>query len=165
VRTIQRVLTIFDSDSHLAEEITNPQRNVPIAIGLQMAIGFVTGLLYIIAIMVSGTAATRWHLILTSLQYAINDFDALFESSFPIAEIYLQATGSSAGTIGLLCLLLFCIMVCTIGVYITAGRTLWTLGRDKATPFPNFVSAVSPKLGMPFNATIICACVVTILGW
>ena len=113
-----------------------------------MAIGFFTGLFYIIAIM-----------------YAINDFDALFESPFPIAEIYLQATGSSSGAIGLLCLVLFCITVCMIGVYITAGRTLWALGRDKATPFPRFVSAVSPKLGMPFNATIICACLVTVLGW
>lgn len=113
-----------------------------------MSIGFVTGLFYIVAIM-----------------YAINDYNALFESAFPIAEIYRQATGSSSGAIGLLCLVLFCITVCMIGVYITAGRTLWTLARDKATPFPKFVSAVSPKLGMPFNATIICGCLVTILGW
>ena len=113
-----------------------------------MSIGFVTGLFYIVAIM-----------------YAINDYDALFESAFPIAEIYRQATGSSSGAIGLLCLVLFCITVCMIGVYITAGRTLWTLARDKATPFPNFVSAVPPKLGMPLNATIICGCLVTVLGW
>ena len=52
-----------------------------------------------------------------------------------------------------------------VGVYITAGRTLWTLGRDGATPFPKFVGAVPPKFGMPFNATIICGCLVTALGW
>jgi hypothetical protein len=62
VSAIQRVLTAFHIGSHLAEEITNPQRNVPIAIGLQMAIGFVTGLCYIIAIMVSGTLDTRLRL-------------------------------------------------------------------------------------------------------
>lgn len=113
-----------------------------------MAIGFFTGLLYIIAIM-----------------YAISDYDALFESAFPVAEIYRQATGSSSGAIGLLCLLLFCVGVCMVGVYITAGRTLWALARDEATPFPHLLGKVSPTLGMPLIATLACGCVVTILGW
>ncbi len=139
---------MINNSSHLAEEIPNPARNVPIAIALQMGIGFFTGLLYIIAIM-----------------YSINDYEALFSSAYPIAEIYRQATGSSAGTIGLLCLILFCVAVCTVGTYITNGRTLWTLARDGATPFPRFVSRVSPALGMPFNSTILCGILVTLLGW
>ena len=113
-----------------------------------MGIGFITGLFYIVAIM-----------------YAINDYNALFDSAYPIAEIYRQATGSSAGAIGLLCLILFCVAVCTVGTYITNGRTLWTLARDEATPFPRFLSHVSPALGMPFNSTICCGILVTILGW
>ena len=88
-----------DCVSHLAEEIPFPQKNVPLAIALQMGIGFLTGICYIIAIM-----------------YSINDYSALFDSPFPIAEVYLQATGSTAGTIGLLCLLLLCVVVCMIGV-------------------------------------------------
>jgi choline transport protein len=136
-----------DCVSHLAEEIPYPQKNVPLAIALQMGIGFLTGLCYIIAIM-----------------YAINDYNALFDSPFPIAEVYRQATGSSGGAVGLLCLILFCVIVCLIGVYITNGRTLWTLARDKATPFPHFLGKINPKLGMPFNATIINACLVTVLG-
>ncbi|KIX02489.1 uncharacterized protein Z518_08430 [Rhinocladiella mackenziei CBS 650.93] len=136
-----------DTVSHIAEEIPNPGKKVPIAIGTQMGIGFVTGLCYIIALM-----------------YAISDYDALFESPFPVAEIYRQATGSSAGAIGLLCLLLFCVAVCMVGVYITAGRTLWALARDGATPFPKYISKVSPGLGMPLIATLVCGCVVTVLG-
>ncbi|KAK5030998.1 hypothetical protein LTR13_008011 [Exophiala sideris] len=135
------------SNGHIAEEIPNPGRNVPIAIAAQMVVGFLTGVLYIIAIM-----------------YAINDYDALFDSAFPVAEIYLQATGSSSGAIGLLCLLLFCVGLCLVGVYITAGRTLWALARDQATPFPKYLGKVSPKLGMPFVATITCGCLVTVLG-
>ncbi|KAK8065516.1 cholin permease [Apiospora hydei] len=73
-------LGAVDPLTHLAEEIPNPERNIPIAIGLQFSIGFSTGLCYLIAIM-----------------YAINNYDALFESSYPIAEIYHQATGSAAG--------------------------------------------------------------------
>jgi len=142
-----RLLT-YGTLSHIAEEIPNPGKNVPIAIGTQMGIGFATGLCYIIAIM-----------------YAINDYNALFESPFPIAEIYRQATGSSGGAIGLLCLLLFCVGVCMVGVYITAGRTLWALARDGATPFPKILSRVSPQFGMPLFSTLACGCIVTVLGW
>lgn len=137
-----------DVTTHLAEEIPNPQRKVPQAIFWQMAIGFVTGFLYLISIL-----------------YAINDYDALFDSAYPIAEIYRQATGSASGAIGLLCLLLFCITLNVVGVYITAGRTLWTLARDRATPFPHFFSKVNQRLGMPLNATVACAIISTILGW
>jgi len=143
-----RPLAHADVRSHLAEEIPDPKRKVPQAIAFQLGIGFVTGFLYLIAIM-----------------YAINDYDALFSSPFPIAEIYRQATGSSAGAIGLLCLLLFCIALNVIGVLVTAGRTLWTLARDRATPFHVFLHEVSPRLGMPLNATVFCAIFATVLGW
>lgn len=97
--------------------------------------------------------------------YAINDYDALFDAGFPLAEIYRQATGSAGGAIGLLIPFLLCICACLVGVYITAGRALWTLGRDKATPFPQHVGKVNLKLGMPLNATLACGCLVTVLGW
>ncbi|KIW85408.1 hypothetical protein Z517_00798 [Fonsecaea pedrosoi CBS 271.37] len=136
-----------DAVSHIAEEVPYPSKNIPIAIGLQMSIGFVTGICYIIALM-----------------YAISDYDALFNAQFPLAEIYRQATGSAGGAIGLLCPFLFCIATCLVGVYITAGRTLWTLGRDNATPFPQYIGKVSKRLEMPLNATLVCGCLVTVLG-
>ncbi|KAI0134052.1 amino acid/polyamine transporter I [Xylariales sp. AK1849] len=136
-----------DVVSHLAEEIPNPARNVPIAIGLQMAIGFVTGLAYLIVIM-----------------YAINDFDALFEVDYPIAEIYRQGTGSAAGATGLLFLVLICIFIALVGLYITAGRTLWTLARDRATPFSRQLSKVHSKLHVPIVTTVLTAVLVTVLG-
>lgn len=39
-----------DCVSHLAEEIPNPRRNIPLAIGAQMSIGFITAFLYTITI-------------------------------------------------------------------------------------------------------------------
>lgn len=136
-----------DVVSHLAEEIPNPSRNVPIAIGLQMGIGFITGFAYLVSIM-----------------YAINDYDALFEVAYPIAEIYRQGTGSAAGAIGLLMLALICVTICLVGLYITAGRTLWTLARDEATPFSRQLSKVHPTLHVPIATTILTAILVTILG-
>lgn len=136
-----------DAVAHLAEEIPFPQKNVPIAIALQMGIGFVTGFCYLVAIL-----------------YAINDFDALVGSPFPLAEIYYQATGSTSGAIGLLCLVLLCVSLTMIGTYVEAGRCLWTLGRDNATPFAKHLGHVNDKLHMPFISTIFCGVLVTVLG-
>src|SRR6266498_537298 len=104
-----------------------------------MSLGFLTGLFYLIAIL-----------------YSINDLSALSSSAFPLAEIYSQATGSRAGTVGLLVVIFLPVLCCVIGVYITCGRTLWTLSRDKATPFPHFLSKVHEQHRNPFNATLVC---------
>lgn len=91
-----------DSCSHLAEEIPNPSKYVPIAVAMQYGIGFMSGFTYLISVL-----------------YAINDYDALYNSSFPIAEIYRQATGNTAGTIGLLTLLLLPTIICDVSVFVS----------------------------------------------
>ena len=138
-----------DCVTHLAEEIPKPEINVPKAIAAQMVIGIVTTLGYLIAIF-----------------FAISDPVALLSSTstFPIAEIYLQATGSSAGTVGLLVVIFLPTVFTCVGAYTTAGRTLWTLGRDNATPFHGFVGQISDRWKNPFNATLICGCIITVLG-
>jgi len=132
---------------HLAEEIPRPHITLPKAIGLQMGIGFLSALAYLVSIL-----------------YAINDLHALSSSAFPLAEIYAQATGSRAGTIGLLFLLLVTVVLTSVTCNITVGRGLWTLARDGATPFSGFLSKVSPERGMPFNATLACAVLNTLLA-
>ncbi|KAF6813109.1 amino acid permease [Colletotrichum sojae] len=136
-----------DATTHLAEEIPNPGRNVPIALALQMGIGFTTGFCYLVAVM-----------------YAINDYDALFNSPYPIAEIYRQATGSPAGATALLALILICIGLTIMGLQITCGRTLWALARDGASPRAADLGHVSPRLGMPMWSTVSSAALVTVLG-
>ena len=138
---------ILTESSHLAEEIPYPQRNVPLAIACQMVIGFITGFAYLIALM-----------------YSINDYDALFESGYPLATIYLQATGSANGACGLLALIMICIGICVCGLHITCGRTLWALARDRAVPFSSQVSKVHPKLDMPLISTVASAILVIALG-
>ncbi|KAL8332160.1 hypothetical protein RB593_002484 [Gaeumannomyces tritici] len=136
-----------DATTHLAEEIPNPRRNVPIALGLQMSIGFVTGFCYLVAIM-----------------YAINDYAALLRSPYPIAEIYRQATDSAAGATGLLALVLVCITLTILGLHITCGRALWALARDGATPRAAVLRRVHRGLGMPMWSTLVSAALVTVLG-
>jgi len=141
-----------DCVSHLAEEIPNPKRNVPLAIGAQMVIGFITPFLYMVAIF-----------------YAISNLTDVTNatSTSPIAalaEIYAQATSSNGGTIGLLFIIFVPIFCTLIGTYITAGRCLWSLARDNAVPFSCFVGTISPRFMNPFNATAVCGIFITILG-
>lgn len=135
-----------DVITHLAEEIPHPARNVPLGLALQMAIGFVTGFAYLVALM-----------------YAIADLDAVAAAAYPIAEIYRQATGR-AGATGMLALVLICISLCVVGLMITTGRTLWTLARDGAAPFPVRLGKVDGRLDMPVAATVASAALVTVLG-
>ena len=115
----------------------------------QFTIGFLTAFFYLIAIF-----------------YSISDLDAIFEqpSLFPLAYIYKQATGSDAGAVGLVVVAFLPTFITCIGCYITAGRTFWTLARDNATPFAPFFSRVHPTMHNPFNATLICGIISTILG-
>jgi choline transport protein len=137
-----------DCVSHLAEEIPNPKRNIPLAMAAQMIIGFFTATFYMIAIF-----------------YAISDIDDVLNAPvFPLAAIYYQATSSNAGTIGLLLLIFIPIICALIGTYITVGRTLWTLARDDATPFAATLGRISPRFKNPFNATLACGCISTVLG-
>ncbi|KAJ5642355.1 hypothetical protein N7490_006355 [Penicillium lividum] len=138
-----------DCSSHLAEEIPSPSRNIPKAILAQMGVGFITGLLYQIAIF-----------------YSIQNIDDVGANpyNFPLAEIYRQATGSRGGGLGLLIVAFIPTLITATGCYITAGRTLWTISRDRATPFPNWLGHINTKFQNPFNATLVCGGVVTILA-
>jgi choline transport protein len=63
-------------------------------------------------------------LYLIAIFYGLTDLDSLFETTyvFPLGEIYRQVTGSSAGAIGLLFLVLAPTTIACIGCYLTASR-------------------------------------------
>ncbi|KAL4955671.1 amino acid/polyamine transporter I [Aspergillus filifer] len=138
-----------DCISHLSEEVPQPERKVPQGIMLQLLTAFATAFVYLIA-----------------LFYGINDIDAVFNSSlnFPTAEIYLQATGSTAGAVGLVALMFLATFPTLIGTLTTGGRMWWSLARDNATPFAPFLAKVHPTFDAPVNATVAMTIMVTCLG-
>lgn len=115
----------------------------------QYVIGFFTGLLYIIPVL-----------------YGIHNLDPILSTSnlFPLADIYRQVTGSAAGAIGLLVLILVPIFIAQSGCYLTSSRVFWTLARDRATPFHRFFGQVNKKWLNPFNAIVCDAVLCTVLG-
>ncbi|KAG6988558.1 choline transporter [Physcia stellaris] len=135
--------------THLAEEIPNPNINVPKAICYQIVLGFFTAFCFLISIF-----------------YAVTDLDAVLNSptSFPLTEVYRQATGSAGGALGLVLVVTFNSIAATIGCYVAAGRTFWTLARDNVTPFSSLFRKIDPKRKTPFNATIFCGCCTTALA-
>ncbi|RPB05132.1 amino acid transporter [Choiromyces venosus 120613-1] len=138
-----------DCQSHVAEEIPEPEKNVPKGIMIQIGTSFITTFAYLIA-----------------LFYSINDIDLVFDTTTgsPVSEIYRQATGSTAGALGLTAVLFLATFPTLIGTLITGGRTFWTLSRDNAAPFGDFFSKISPTFGSPLRATIAVSTVTTFLG-
>ncbi|KAJ4985409.1 amino acid permease [Stagonosporopsis vannaccii] len=138
-----------DCVSHLAEEVPKPRVNIPKAILAQYIVGFLTAFFYVITIF-----------------YSVNDLDSLFGNPwpFPLAELYRQSTNSFAGSLGLLIVIHLPTFCTNVGTYITSGRMLWTLGRDNATPFSGWIGSVHASQHNPFNATLACAVVNSVLG-
>jgi len=138
-----------DAVTHMAEELPNPKVDLPKAVFAQVGLGFVTAFVYAIAIL-----------------YGINDLDAVTSSSgsFPLAEVYRQATGSQGATFGLLLIVLLSILICTIGTITMVGRLFWVLARDNATPFAGLFSKVDERLSCPIPATILCSVLCSAFG-
>ncbi|KAJ3809024.1 choline transport protein [Lentinula lateritia] len=130
-----------DAITHIAEELPNPKRDLPKAIAAQMIIGTLTSFAFAVVIM-----------------FAITDLDAVLNTgtSFPLAEIYRQATGNTAATFILLFIIILAQVGCLLGTYTVAGRCWWALARDDATPFSGFFSAVSVDLSCPIRSTVFC---------
>ncbi|KAK0247279.1 hypothetical protein LTS09_017585 [Friedmanniomyces endolithicus] len=139
-----------DGVAHLCEEIPNPKKNIPLGILAQMTTGSISTFFFYIAIL-----------------YAVTDLTAVFDTTIvalPLAAIYQQATRSTGGTFSLLLLFYIDTILNLPGGYITAGRMLWTLARDDATPFSPWIKHVSPRWRNPFNAQLVCGITVTVLG-
>lgn len=137
-----------DCVSHMAEEIDHAGRNLPIVLLWQIVVGFVTAIAYMAAMF-----------------YAISDIDAIFAagSIFPLGDIYRQATGSKAGALGLLAVIIIPTFCAGTGCMITCGRTLYALARDNATPFPSYLGLVNSTFKSPLWATFTCGVISTLV--
>ncbi|KAK4193459.1 putative amino acid transporter [Podospora australis] len=144
-----------DAITHIAEELPHPRRDLPIAIALQIGLGFLYAFCFAIV-----------------LCYAITDLAILQGgiNTYPLVDIYLQATADGQGnqnlgaTFGLLFIIWCASMLCCIGTTLTNSRIYWALARDKAVPLSSLFSQVNEKLSCPIPATLFVAIVATGIG-
>ncbi|OBA20392.1 amino acid transporter [Metschnikowia bicuspidata var. bicuspidata NRRL YB-4993] len=139
----------LDSASHLAEEVHNADRVIPIAILGTVTIGMVTSLTYAISMF----------FCVTNLDDIINNGTGL-----PILDIYYQALNNKAGAICLGTLMLLTGIGCTVSSHTWQARLCWSFSRDNGLPFSKYLSIVDPNLGVPLNAHLVSSVLVAILG-
>lgn len=139
----------LDSATHLAEEVLQPERVIPIAIMGTVAIGFTTAFLYSIAMF-----------------YSMTDLDKLVNTPtlVPILELYHQALGSRAGATGLEFLICLTGLGCQIACHTWQARLCWSFARDRGLPGSRYWSQVDPRMGIPFYAHAMSCVLVGLLG-
>lgn len=139
----------LDCATHLAEEVHQPERMVPIAIFGTVGIGFATAFVYTIAMF-----------------FSVKDLDGVVNTvtGVPILELYYQAVGSRAGAICLELLIVLTAVGCVVACNTWQARLLWSFSRDRGMPGSRYWSKVDDKLGVPFNAHLMSCVWVGILG-
>ncbi|KAH6962465.1 amino acid/polyamine transporter I [Ilyonectria sp. MPI-CAGE-AT-0026] len=139
----------LDCAVHMAAEVAQPERVIPIAIMGTVAIGFCTAWTFAIAMM-----------------FSIKDFDAMADTptGVPILELFYQALNSKAGSIILLSFIILTGCGCLIASHTWQARLCWSFACDKGLPASDFLSKVHTGLRVPINAHILSSCIVSVLG-
>ncbi|EAL85259.1 choline transporter Hnm1, putative [Aspergillus fumigatus Af293] len=157
----------LDGITHITEEMPNPGRNAPLALGelfpslqpltLQLmsriactlGIAFVTGLTYLL-----------------SLMYSVQDYSSLAstQTGLPLAEIFRQATQTRGGAFALTFMLWVALGPCMLGSQLSTGRVFWAFARDGGLPFSRIWAKVNPHFETPFNAQLCVGIITALLG-
>ncbi|KAK6197072.1 amino acid permease-domain-containing protein [Scheffersomyces amazonensis] len=139
----------LDAATHLAEELLEPRKQIPIAIIGTVIIGFITSFSYSIAMF-----------------FCIKDLDGLYTSNtgVPIMDIFHQVVGSKAGAIGLEFLILLTAIGCNIASHTWQARLCWSFARDNGLPGSRYWSKVNARTGVPVNAHIMSCVWCGIIG-
>lgn len=139
----------LDSATHMADETTEPERKIPIAIMGTIAIGFVTSFTYVIAMFFS----------LTNLESIYNS-----NTGVPILDIMFQSLNNKGGTMWLMVMFLLTAFGCNLSAQTWATRLAWSFSRDNGLPGSHYWSQIHPALGVPLNANILSCVWVAICG-
>ncbi|KAG6186033.1 hypothetical protein E4U36_000975 [Claviceps purpurea] len=131
-------LTGFDATAHMIEEIPDPQRQGPKIMLYCIAIGMVTGFIF-----------------LSSLLFCVNNMDDVITAKWgPVLQILMEATKSKVGSICLLIFPLLGVMFAIIAIMCTSTRMSYAFARDRGLPFGAFFARVHPTLEVPLNALL-----------
>ena len=131
------VYTAYESPAHMVEELNNAQEDAPRAMVYSVYLGFISGLIYLLAIL-----------------FCISDLDAVLDSDNPIFPIYFQATQSYVASCCLGFVLLITQVFAELSFVAETSRAVMAFGRDQGLPFSPWFARVDVKLGVPVNAIL-----------
>ena len=141
-------LTGFDAVAHMIEEIPNASVEGPRIMIACVGIGVLTGGIFLtVLLFVAGSPD-----------------DVISAAAGPLLQIFLNATGSHAGSICLLLFPLVCLLFATISIMTTSSRMTYAFARDGGLPASRFFARVHPTLELPLNALYLTTACVVIFG-
>ncbi|KAF9262084.1 hypothetical protein L218DRAFT_960705 [Marasmius fiardii PR-910] len=135
--------------SSMAEEVHNPTVDLPRALVWQVPVGTVAGVVFILPIL-----------------FTLPDIATLVAvpGGQPIGVLFTMVMGSQGGGFGMWFIVFMVGIFCGISVGCAASRATRAFARDKALPFHEFFSRVSPRTGIPLNAYFLSTLVQVLLG-
>lgn len=143
------IFACLDCATHMAEEVSRPERTIPTAILVTVAIAFITSWTFCI-----------------SMFFSVRDIQPLLETPtlVPILALFYQALRNKAGAIVLETLILVTGIGYQIACHTWQSRLCWSFARDRGLPGHQIMSLVHPTLDVPFNAHSISCFIVGLLG-
>lgn len=133
----------------MAEEVENPDVQVPRAMVYSVLVGTVSGLVYLLPIV-----------------FTLPDIATLLAvpSGLPVPLMFQLVTGSRGGGFGLFFLLIGISVFCAISISTAASRATWAFARDNAIPGSRYFAEVHKRLDIPLNALLLSTIIQMLLG-
>lgn len=140
----------LDCATHMAEEVMEPERIIPIAILSTVVIGFLTAWPFSIAML-----------------FCMNDIERISntDTKVPILELFLQVLQNKPGAIFLTSIIILTGCGCLIASHTWQARLCWSFARHNGLPFSGHMSQIHPKLLVPLWAHIASTLIVSVLGF
>ncbi|CAP92223.1 Pc13g11540 [Penicillium rubens Wisconsin 54-1255] len=133
-----------DSAVHMAEEIRDASRVLPMGMVWTLILNGSTGLVMII-----------------TFAFCVGDID---EVGFPFIQVFLNATGSVSATTGMTVVIMIMQFCAAISKVATTSRQIYSFARDKGLPFSDFLAQVNPTFTVPLNALCASLVIVSLLS-
>lgn len=140
----------YDAACHLAEELPNAARNVPLAMIGSIVLNGLMGLAYAIILLFSTSKLEG--VLATPL-------------GFPVMQIYLDATQSAAGATTMSLLLIVLAGAACCAALTSTSRTLWAFARDEAVPYSKLIGRVDQRSQIPANAIYVILVLQMLIGF
>lgn len=141
-------LTAFDSAVHMVEEIPQPRKNVPRVIWMSVAIGAVTGFIFMVVCLFS----------IQNLESVLNPSTGL-----PFMDLCAETIGLTGGSI-LLALFIFNGMGQATSILTTGSRLTWGFARDGGIPWYKYFMAVNETWKVPARSLWLQGAIIGLVG-
>lgn len=136
----------------MSEETTNSAVTVPKSIFLSMLINGTTGFAMTLAVL-----------------FCIKNVDTVLASptQFAHMELFLESTGSVAGSTVMAAIIIILGGCATVGMLASTSRVFWSFARDRGLPFWRTLSKVDARTTVPLWAitcTTVIACLLALIN-